>query len=183
MKQVLTKLRINSYIFSLRLKSFWSKITAPFQIMIFCVKRYLDLRKIDHESKDRWERHVKIRELESQDELNLHRSQFFCLKVQIIGALYRAGMTESFYAVAQEHPNEVDDELLSQMDNYQEEFKKEKVTLIDLIKKLEDYDGITFDEKIKAEITAWNFEDCNTGEEVTDKLKRFADYLNTLDII
>jgi hypothetical protein len=92
MRDVITKLRMICAIWRLRLKFFWAEITTPFQIAAKCAKRYSELRKIDKESEDRWERHVKLSELKQQDELELRRSQFFLKKTQIVGTFFRTSM-------------------------------------------------------------------------------------------
>ncbi len=175
MRDVFIKLRIKCSICRLRLKIFWSKITEPFQIAIACIKRYLELRKIDKESKDRWERHVKIRELEGKGELELRRSQFYLLKTQLIGAFFRTSICAGCCAGLQEQPNEVD--------NSRKEFQKNKEELVSLLEKLCDYDEITFDEKIKFGIITWDFEKFKTQEELTNWAKSFSEYICTVDII
>ena len=92
MKDVFIKLRAKCFICRLRLKNLVAKITAPFQIAIVCIKRYWALRKIDKESNDGWEKHVKRRELERKDELALRREQFHYLKIQLIGAFFRTSI-------------------------------------------------------------------------------------------
>ena len=175
MRNVITKLRLMCSIWRLRLKIFWSEITAPFQIAAKCAKRYSELRKIDKESEDRWERHVKLSELKQKDELELRRSQFFLKKTQIIGAFFRTSMNAGCYLQFQENPNDVE--------RYQEEFKRKKEELVSLVEELEKYEEIAFDEVIKGEIFAWEFEQFKTQEEMNSWLKRFAEYIQTLDII
>lgn len=175
MRDVFIKLRVKSSICRLRLKIFWSKITEPFQIAIACIKRYWALRKIDKESVDGWERHVKRRELERKDELALRREQFYLLKIQLIGAFFRTSICAGSSAGLQEQPNEVD--------NFRKEFQKNKEELVGLLEKLCDYDEITFDEKIKSGIISWEFETFETQEALTNWVKSFSEYICTLDII
>lgn len=183
MKKVLSKLRISCYILKLRLLILGAKITEPFKIIVLGFKRYMLLRKIDKESQDNWEKHVKIREIENTDEFNLRRQQFFVLKAQFIGAFFMTSMFAGFYAVSQENPNEVDDEFLSRIEGYREDFKNNKAELIKVMNGIKDYDEITFDEKLEAEIITWEFEDYKTTEEITNMEKRFADYIKTLDLV
>lgn len=182
MKKVLSKLRIKVFIYKLRLEVLLSKITAPFKIMVACIQRYLLLRKIDNESQDNWEKHVKRRELANQDEFNLRRQRFFTLKSKLICAFFRATMSANFYAMSQDPSNKDDDEFLSKMDDYREDFKREKSELVELLQKFNEYNEITFDKDIKAEIIAWEFEDCKTIEEVNNRTHKFADYMQTLDL-
>ena len=48
----------------------------PFQLTKKLIDRFLLLNKIEKESKDGWERHIKLKELENQDEFELARTQF-----------------------------------------------------------------------------------------------------------
>ena len=89
MKDVFMKLRIKLFVCFLHLKFFCFEITKPFRIAISCIERYLVLWKIDKESENGWERHVKIRELDEKDELEIKRGQFQILKTHIIGAFFR----------------------------------------------------------------------------------------------
>jgi len=171
MKDVFIKLRIKCLICRLRLKNFMAKVTAPFQITIECIKRYWALRKIDKESEDGWEIHVKRRELERKDELALRREQLYLLKTQLIGAFFRTRICVGL----QEQPNEVD--------KSRKEFQKDKDELVDLLEKLCNYDEITFDEQIKSEIISWEFEKFETQEELNNWAKDFSEYICTLDII
>ncbi len=67
MKDVFMKLRIKLFVCFLHLKFFFVlKLQKPFRIAISCIERYLVLRKIDKESENGWERHVKIRELDEK---------------------------------------------------------------------------------------------------------------------
>ena len=92
MKEIITKLRMMCSIWRLRLKLFWAEITAPFRFAAKYAERYSELKKIDEESEDRWERHVKLSELKQKDELELRRSQFFLKKTQVIGSFFRTAM-------------------------------------------------------------------------------------------
>lgn len=175
MRDVFIKLRVKYSIWRLRLKIFGAKITEPFQIAVTCIKRYWALRKIDKESKDRWERHVKIRELEGENELVLKREQFHLLKTQIIGAFFRTSICSVSCTELQEQPNEID--------NSRKEFQKNKEELVSLLEKLCGYDEITFDEKIKSGIIAWEFGKFETQEELNNWVKSFSEYICTLDII
>lgn len=175
MKDVFIKLRVKGYICRLRLKIFWTKITEPFQIVIACIKRYCALRKINKESKNGWERHVKYRELVRKDELAVQREQFYLLKTQLIGAFCRTSICARCCAGLQDQPNE--------FDNYQKEFQKNKEELVSLLEKICDYDEITFDEKIKSGIIAWELGKFETQEELTNWVKSFSEYICTLDII
>ena len=56
MRYVLSKLRINMMIFNMRIRKLWFNITKPFRVAYEMIKRYNELRKIDLESKDGWER-------------------------------------------------------------------------------------------------------------------------------
>ena len=183
MKNVLSKLRIGCFILKMHLLIWWSKITDPFKIVVWGFKRYMLLRKIDKESQDNWERYVKIRKIESKDEFDLRRQQFFSLKVQFICTFFRTSMLAGFYALSQEHPNEVDDEFLSKIDGYRDDFKKEKAELIRVVNEIKSYDEITFDEEMESKIIAWEFEDYKTTEEISEMEKRFANYINTLDLV
>lgn len=175
MRDVITKLRMMCSIWRLRLKIFWAEITAPFQIAAKCAKRYSELRKIDKESEDRWERHVKMSELKQKDELELLRSQFFLKKTQIVGAFFRTSMNAVCFLQFQETANDVE--------FYKQEFYQKKEELVSLVNELEEYDEITFDEGIKSEIVAWEFEQYKTEEEMNSWIKRFVEYIQTLDII
>ena len=80
MKDVFMKLRIKLFVCFLHLKFFCFEITKPFRIAISCIERYLVLRKIDKESENGWERHVKIRELDEKDELVLFLEPVYVLE-------------------------------------------------------------------------------------------------------
>ena len=175
MRNVITKLRMICAIWRLRLKIFWSEITVPFKVATKCAKRYSELRKIDKESEDRWEKHVKLSELKQKDELELRRSQFFLKKTQIVGTFFRTSMNAGCFLKFQENPNDVE--------LYKQEFQQKKEELICLVNELKEYDEITFDEAIKGEIVAWEFEQYKTEEEMNGWIKRFVEYIQTLDII
>ena len=175
MRDVITKLRMMCSIWRLRLRIFWSEITVPFKVTAKCAKRYSELRKIDKESEDRWERHVKMSELKQKDELELRRSQFFLKKTQIVGAFFRTSMNAGCFLQFQETPNDVE--------LYKQEFQRKKEELVSLVNDLEEYDEITFDEGIMGEIVVWEFEQYKTEEEMNDWIKRFVEYILTLDII
>lgn len=161
-------------IYLLCLENFWTKITKPFQIAFACIKRYLDLGKIEKESEGRWERHVKIQELKNQDELEVRKSHFSSLKFQIICTFFRTSCAGSRDEL-QKQPNEVE--------NSRKEFQKNKEELINLVEQLSDYDEITFDENIKSEIIAWEFGKFERQEKLTDWEKSFVEYIRNLDII
>lgn len=169
MKDVFIKLRINFFICCF----FFKKITEPFQIVIACTKRYFALRKIDAESKDRWERHLKIRELEKEDELMLRKQQFHLLRTQIIGAFFRTSICTEICARLQKQPDKVD--------SFREEFQKNKVELLCLLEKLKDYPEISFSEQMKADITNWDFNTFKTQEDLLGWSKNFSEYICTLD--
>ena len=76
MKNVFYKNRIRLMALKLRLLYIGSKITMPFQLTKKLIDRFLLLNKIEKESKDGWERHIKLKELENQDEFELARTQF-----------------------------------------------------------------------------------------------------------
>jgi len=175
MRDVFIKLRGKFFICRLQLKIFCSKITEPFQAAIARIKLYLELRKIDKESKDRWERHVKIREIDGKNELKFRRNQFNLLKTQLIGVFFRTCICAGCHAGLQEQPNEVD--------NFRKEFQKNKEELVGLLEKLCNYDEITFDEEIKSGIVSWEFGKFKTQEELTNWEKSFSEYICTLDII
>ena len=50
MKNVLSKLRVFTFVLKLRLLICWDFLTKPFRIWYFVIKRYLQYRKIDKES-------------------------------------------------------------------------------------------------------------------------------------
>lgn len=175
MGDMMAKLRMKFSIWRLRLKFFWTEITTPFRIAAAYAKRYSELKKIDEESEDRWERHVKRRELEQKDELELRRSQFFLKKTQVIGAFFRTSMNVSCYFQFQENPTDIE--------SYRAEFLEKKAELVRLVNELDEYSEIAFDEELKKTITDWKFEQFETQEEMAAWLKRFAEYIQTLDII
>ena len=174
MRDVFFNLRVKCFSYRLRLENFWTKITKPFQIAFACIKRYLDLGKIEKESEGRWERHVKIQELKNQDELEVRKSHFSSLKIQIICTFFRTSCAGSRDEL-QKQPNEVE--------NSRKEFQKNKEELINLVEQLSDYDEITFDENIKSEIIAWEFGKFERQEKLTDWEKSFVEYIRNLDII
>lgn len=174
MRDVFFNLRVKCFSYRLRLENFWTKITKPFQIAFACIKRYLDLGKIEKESEGRWERHVKIQELKNQDELEVRKSHFSSLKIQIICTFFRTSCAGSRDEL-QKQPNEVE--------TSRKEFQKNKEELINLVEQLSDYDEITFDENIKSEIIAWEFGKFERQEKLTDWEKSFVEYIRNLDII
>ena len=117
MKDVFMKLRIKLFVCFLHLKFFCFEITKPFRIAISCIERYLVLRKIDKESENGWERHVKIRELDEKDELEIKRGQFQILKTHIIGAFFRTCICAGAQI------------LDSETNKYQQDFKTKKKNL------------------------------------------------------
>lgn len=175
MGDMMAKLRMRFSIWRLRLKFFWAEITTPFRFVAAYAKRYSELKKIDEESEDRWERHVKMRELEQKDELELRRSQFFLKKTQVVGAFFRTSMNASCYFKFQENPTDIE--------SYRAEFLKKKDELVRLVNELDEYPEITFDEELKKAITDWKFDQFETQEEMASWLKRFSEYIPTLDII
>ena len=84
MRDVLSKWRINMIIFNMCIRNLWFNITKPFRVAYEMIKRYNELRKIDLESKDRWDRYLRKKELENKDKLELRRAEFFSLKAKII---------------------------------------------------------------------------------------------------
>lgn len=175
MGDMMAKFRMRFSILRLRLKFFWSEITTPFRIVTAYVKRYSELKKIDEESEDRWERHVKKRALEQKDEQELRRSQFFLKKTQVVGTFFRTSMNASCYFQYQENTTD--------FESYRAEFFKKKAELVRLINELEEYPEITFDEEFKKAIADWEFDQFETQEEMGAWLKRFSEYIPTLDII
>ncbi len=171
MKDVFMKLRIKLFVCFLHLKFFCFEITKPFRIAISCIERYLVLRKIDKESENGWERHVKIRELDEKDELEIKRGQFQILKTHIIGAFFRTCICAGAQI------------LDSETNKYQQDFQDKKEELICLLEKLCNYQEINFDENIKSEIISWELGKFETQEALSDWSKRFSEYICTLDII
>ena len=182
MKNVLSKLRVFTFVLKLRLLICWDFLTKPFRIWYFVIKRYLQYRKIDKESATRWEAHIKKRELENQDEFKARRSEFFCLKAQFLGALFRTCIESSFYAVTQEAPDEVDSEFLAKMDEYQQNFEKEKKEVIELLEKISEFQEIDFDSNLKDSIVGWNFNSFDKCDSITEFEQKIAEYLQSLDI-
>ncbi len=182
MKNLLGKLRISACILKMRLEIFWSNITAPFKIFIACCKRYLLIRKIYKESEDGWERHVKLRELENQDNFKLRRQEFFILKAQLIGGIFRTGMSASFYILLPEDSNSALD-YESKLAEEKNSFEKEKAELIELLSKLDNFSEIKFDEELKAEILAWEIDTYKSTEEIRILEEKFANHLQTLDLV
>ena len=76
MKNVFYKNRIRLMALKLRLLYIVSKITMPFRLTKKLIDRFLLLNKIEKESEDGWERHIKLKEVENQDEFELARTQF-----------------------------------------------------------------------------------------------------------
>ena len=175
MKEIITKLRMMCSIWRLRLKLFWAEITAPFRFAAKYAERYSELKKIDEESEDRWERHVKLTELKQKDELELRRSQFFLKKTQVIGSFFRTAMNAECFLQFQENPNDVE--------ACKQEFLRKKEELVSLVTELEVYDESAFDEEIKSGILEWEFEQYKTQDEINAWIKSFAEYISTLDII
>ena len=175
MRDIFIKLRVRCFVYCLSLRIFCSKLIGPFKFVILYLKRYLAIKKIDNESEDRWDRHVKIRRLEQKDELLLRREQFHILKTQLIGAFFRTTICSGSCVELQEHHNE--------LDNSQKEFQENKEELVSLLEKLCDYDEITFDEKIKSGIINWEFGMFKTQEELNNWSENFSEYICTLDII
>lgn len=175
MKEIITKLRMMCSIWRLRLKLFWDEITAPFRFAAKYAERYSELKKIDNESEDRWERHVKLTELKQKDELELRRSQFFLKKTQVIGSFFRTSMNAECFLQSQENSTD--------LEACKQEFLRKKEELVSLLTELEAYDEIAFDEEIKSGILQWEFEQYKTQEEINVWIKRFAEYISTVDII
>ena len=126
--------------------------------------------------------HLKKRELENQDEFKARRSEFFCLKAQFLGALFRTCIESSFYAVTQEAPDEVDSEFLAKMDEYQQNFEKEKKELIELLEKISEFQEIDFDSNLKDSIVGWKFNSFDKCDSITEFEQKIAEYLQSLDI-
>lgn len=177
MKDLFAKLRMYGLVWRFRLKLFWSQITTPFLLIAKSIERYKLLRKIDKESENGWERHVKLAELKQKDELELRRSQFYLEKVQVICAFFKTSCCIEYRQMPEAHVQP------DFMESAREEFIKNKDELIDAIRKLEEYEEVTFDEGIKFEILAWEFGQFKTEDELTDWSHRFSDYICALDII
>ena len=111
-------------IFNMRIRKLWFNITKPFRVAYEMIKRYNELRKIDLESKDGWERYLRKKELENKDKLELRRAEFFSLKTKIIGAYFMTSMSEIVFIVTNEHPEEVIEE--SRIESSKAEFLKNK---------------------------------------------------------
>lgn len=181
MRNVLSKLRINMMIFNMHIRNLWFNITKPFRVAYEMIKRYNELRKIDLESKDGWERHLRKKELENKDKLELRRTEFFCLKAKIIGAFFMTSMSEIVFVVSKEHPEEVIEK--SHLESSKEEFVKNKRELCSLIDELKRYDEISFDSEIDMKIRSWEYEDFETEAELNSWQTKFSEYFSTLDII
>lgn len=177
MKDVFKKLRGTCSICWLDLKILWCKVRPqPFQIASACIKRYFELRKIDKESKDGWEKHIKIKELEGNDKLELRRTQFDALKIQLISAFLKT----SIYAESCDRLKELTNEVV---EDSRKEFQKNKEELVSLLEKFCEYEEITFDEKMKSGIISWEFVKFETQEELIKWIESFSKYICTLDII
>lgn len=181
MRDVLSKLRINMMIFNMRIKNLWFNITKPFKVAYEVIKHYNELRKIDLESKDGWERYLRKKELENKDKLELRRAEFFSLKAKIITAYFMTSLSEIVFIVSKEHPEEAIEE--SRIESSKAEFLKNKQELCSLIDELKGYDEISFDSEIDMKIRSWEFEDFETEAELTSWETKFSEYFSTLDII
>lgn len=178
---VLFKLRLMILILRIRLKSFWIQVTMPFFVVKVFVERYLLLLKIDREYEG-WDRHIKLSEIRQNDEMKAHKSEFLSVKVRSICALLETGSLACRYISAQKDSEDKKQEILMQIDDYRENFKTNKVKLIDLVEKLESFKEINFDSKVKQEIVDWKFEDYNTEQEIFDKQTRIVQYITQLNI-
>lgn len=173
MKGIMKKLKMKMLVWRLRLKNALYKIITPFKILADLANRYRLLRKIDKETTDKWERHIKIRELANKDELEARRSEIFCLKGQLLGAYIRASLSASLFAELQDS---------TKIEEYRKNFDKEKTEVLKLIEKLKGYEEISFDKNIENEILDWKFDDDKTEKEIIDKEEKFVAYLSKLDI-
>lgn len=182
MKNVLSKLRVYGFILKLRFLICWDYVTKPIKICVFLIKRYLQYQKIDRESEDSWEAYVKKREINNQDEFKVRKAKFLSIKTEFLGSLFKASMFASFYALAQEKPEELSGEFITQMDKYKQNFDQEKNKLVELLKKLSEYEEIKFDSEISKEIIDWSFEGFKKKEMVTAFEEKIDNYLQGVDL-
>lgn len=172
MKGVLLKLRAKFYILILRLKIFWSKITAPFRICAACVKRYCVLKKIDENLNDVWEKHVQRLQLQEADELQLKKVQFDCLIAQLTNAFLKTTLSTG-------KPEDVQKES-DELDCSREDFEQNKKALLDLIAKVDAYEEINFDKNIKAQIISWEFKRFETQDDLGIWVISFMRYMSDI---
>lgn len=179
MRNVLSKLRINMYIFNMRIGNLWFNITKPFRLAYKNIKYCNELRKIYSESEDGWERYLKLKELENKDLLALRRAKFSSLKTDIFCAYFLTIVAENVFIVAKEHPEEVED---VRIESSKAEFLKKKQELCSLIDELKEYDEISFDSEIDMKIRSWEFEDFETEAELNSWRNKFLEHFSTLEV-
>lgn len=181
MKDVLSKLRLKMIFFSMRIKNSWFNTTKPFKIAYERIKIHKELKKINLESKDNWDRYVREKELENKYKLDLRIAEFSSFKTNILITFIRTCVSETVFIVSNEHPEEVIEE--SSIESSKSEFLKNKQELCSLIDELKKYNEISFNPEIDMQIRSWEFEDFKTKAELTYWERKFYEYFLALNII
>lgn len=178
MKNVFYKNRIRLMALKLRLLYIVSKITMPFRLTKKLIDRFLLLNKIEKESKDGWERHIKLKEVENQDEFELARTQFNILKTHTYGAIFKTCFSAGVYTMSESISKE-------NLEHLPEEFKSAKQEFLKLIADFNEYAiyGIQFDSVLLKQIEAWNIDDLKDKQELFDWQEKLYNYIESMKMI
>ena len=169
--------QIRLMVLKLRIIYIGSKITMPFQLTKKLIDRFLLLNKIEKESEDGWERHVKLKEVENQDKFELARTQFSILKTHIYGAICRTCFSAGVYTLSESIPKE-------NLERLPEEFKSAKQEFLKLIADFNEYAiyGIQFDSALLEQIKTWEIDDLKDQQEVFDWQEKLYSYIENLKL-
>lgn len=177
MKNVFYKNRIRLMALKLRLLYIGSKITMPFRLTKKLIDRFLLLNKIEKESEDGWERHVKLKEVENQDEFELARTQFSILKTHTYGAIFKTCFSAGVYTMSESISKE-------NLEHLPEEFKSAKQEFLKLIADFNEYAiyGIQFDSALLEQIKTWEIDDLKDQQEFFDWQEKLYSYIENLKL-
>ena len=175
MKKVLSKLKIKYELFKFRLIHLWAKASLPFHLVKEIKDRHFLLQKIDRESENNWDRHVKLKEVEAQDDFDKLRAEFGVLKANIFGALFRTNLPAGCYIIAKKEDNK------DNMMKFQEYFKASKKDLTSLIASISNY-NIEFDSTLKEKIDAWNIDSYENKDELMAWQEELGNYIEKLSL-
>ena len=177
MKNVFYKNRIRLMALKLRLLYIGSKITMPFRLTKKLIDRFLLLNKIEKESEDGWERHVKLKEVENQDEFELARTQFYILKTHTYGAIFKTCFSAGIYTMSKSISKE-------NLEHLPDEFNSSKEELLKLIADFNEYAiyGIQFDSALLEQIKTWEIDDLKDQKEFFDWQEKLYSYIENLKL-
>lgn len=181
MRNVLSKVRWKVKNFNVHIRILWFEITKPFRVAYNMTKHKRELKKIDEEYENGWDRYMKKKELENKDNLEAKQMDFALLKAEILITHFKMITSELVFVISKEYPEKTIEEGCIEFSK--EEFLKNKKDLCCLINEIKTHYEISFDSEIEMKIKNWTYEEFETREELTSWKDSFSNYLSTLNVI